>query len=71
MPRALSPAKLPVVALAAALAGLFDVGPAQAAKDTLILAMQLEPPHLDPTAGAASAIRISRMAMCPTPTDLR
>ncbi|MEO3428212.1 ABC transporter substrate-binding protein [Pelagibius sp. CAU 1746] len=29
---------------------------AQAAKDSLVLAMVLEPPHLDPTAGAAAAI---------------
>ncbi len=29
---------------------------AQAAKDTLVLGMPLEPPHLDPTAGAAAAI---------------
>ncbi len=28
----------------------------QAAKDSLVLAMVLEPPHLDPTAGAAAAI---------------
>ncbi|HWK46682.1 MAG TPA: ABC transporter substrate-binding protein [Stellaceae bacterium] len=33
------------------------MGQAQAAKDTLTLGMVLEPPHLDPTAGAASAIR--------------
>ena len=32
-------------------------GPALAAKDTLTLGMVLEPPGLDPTAGAASAIR--------------
>jgi len=38
------------LALSAAAAG------AQA-KDTLSLGMVLEPPHLDPTAGAASAIR--------------
>jgi peptide/nickel transport system substrate-binding protein len=30
---------------------------AWAAKDTLVLGMALEPPHLDPTAGAAAAIR--------------
>lgn len=29
---------------------------AQAAKDSLVLGMSLEPPHLDPTAGAAAAI---------------
>ncbi len=45
------------IALAAALA-LAAAGPAaaQAKKDTLTLAMTLEPPGLDPTAGAASAI---------------
>ncbi|NIA68360.1 ABC transporter substrate-binding protein [Pelagibius litoralis] len=32
------------------------VTPALAAKDSLTLAMPLEPPHLDPTAGAAAAI---------------
>ncbi len=31
-------------------------GQAQAKKDSLVLAMALEPPGLDPTAGAASAI---------------
>ncbi|MEM7464358.1 MAG: ABC transporter substrate-binding protein, partial [Pseudomonadota bacterium] len=30
--------------------------PAFAAKDTIVLGMPLEPPHLDPTAGAAAAI---------------
>lgn len=30
--------------------------PAFAAKDTLVMGMSLEPPHLDPTAGAAAAI---------------
>jgi peptide/nickel transport system substrate-binding protein len=30
---------------------------AQAPRDALVLGMQLEPPHLDPTAGAAGAIR--------------
>src|SRR5260221_5279431 len=30
---------------------------AQAPRDRLVLGMQLEPPHLDPTAGAAGAIR--------------
>ncbi len=30
---------------------------AQAPRDNLVLGMQLEPPHLDPTAGAAGAIR--------------
>jgi peptide/nickel transport system substrate-binding protein len=45
------------VIVAAAIAGLAGVAaPAQAAKDTLVLGMVLEPPHLDPTAGAAAAI---------------
>ena len=43
--------------IAAAIAGLAGLAaPAQAAKDTLVLGMVLEPPHLDPTAGAAAAI---------------
>ena len=44
--------------LAAALAGtlLAGIGAAQA-KDSVTVGMQLEPPGLDPTAGAASAIR--------------
>lgn len=41
-------------AFAASLAAA--VAPARAADDRLILAMALEPPHLDPTAGAAGAI---------------
>lgn len=44
----------------AALAGLAALGmalPAAAQKTTLSLGMVLEPPHLDPTAGAAAAIR--------------
>ncbi len=48
------------VALAAGLAfGLAApalIAPALAAKDSLTLGMVLEPPHLDPTAGAAAAI---------------
>jgi peptide/nickel transport system substrate-binding protein len=36
---------------------LMAAGPALAAKDSLSLGMVLEPPHLDPTAGAAAAIR--------------
>ncbi len=50
---------LPSTLLCAALcAALFAAGPAQAQarKDTLVMAMTLEPPGLDPTAGAASAI---------------
>ena len=42
--------------LAAALAATLLGGVAQA-KDTLTLAMPLEPPILDPTAGAAAAIK--------------
>ncbi|MCP5367353.1 MAG: ABC transporter substrate-binding protein [Hyphomicrobiales bacterium] len=42
------------LAAAAALATL--AAQAEAAKDTITLGMQLEPPHLDPTAGAAAAI---------------
>jgi peptide/nickel transport system substrate-binding protein len=42
--------------LAAALGATLLAGAAQA-KDTLTVGMVLEPPHLDPTAGAASAIR--------------
>ncbi len=44
--------------LAMATAGVLLAAPgAWAAKDTLTLGMVLEPPHLDPTAGAAAAIR--------------
>ncbi len=43
-------------ALATALGATLPAGAAQA-KDTLTVGMVLEPPHLDPTAGAASAIR--------------
>jgi len=43
--------------VAVAIAGLAGfAAPAQAARDTLVLGMVLEPPHLDPTAGAAAAI---------------
>ncbi len=45
---------LAVVALAASVAA--PAALAQAKKDTAVLAMSLEPPGLDPTAGAASAI---------------
>jgi peptide/nickel transport system substrate-binding protein len=41
----------------AGLAALLASGTAQAAKDSLVLGMVLEPPVLDPTAGAAAAIR--------------
>ncbi len=36
--------------------GALAVPPAQAAESDLVLGMALEPPHLDPTAGAAAAI---------------
>ncbi len=42
--------------LAVVFAGM-ALSPAWAAKDSLVLGMVLEPPHLDPTAGAAAAIR--------------
>ena len=43
--------------LAAAMMAVVPLaGHAQAKKDSLVLAMALEPPGLDPTAGAASAI---------------
>ena len=43
--------------LAALLAGLaFLASGAQAARDSIVLGMQLEPPHLNPTGGAAAAI---------------
>jgi peptide/nickel transport system substrate-binding protein len=46
-----------IVALAAGLAaGLSAAGPAVAQRTDITLGMQLEPPHLDPTAGAAAAI---------------
>ena len=57
MARVIKAGRVGAVAIAAALASLMHAGTAQAAKDTLILAMTLEPPHMDPTAGAASAIR--------------
>jgi len=39
-----------------ALLGALVAGPALAARDDMIMGMVLEPPHLDPTAGAAAAI---------------
>ncbi len=45
---------LVIAAAIAALTGL--TMPAHAAKDTLVIGMVLEPPHLDPTGGAAAAI---------------
>jgi peptide/nickel transport system substrate-binding protein len=44
-------------AVGALVCGVLFLGPAYAAKDTLVVGMVLEPPHLDPTAGAAGAIR--------------
>ncbi len=49
-------ALLPAAAAALLASGLPIAGLAQSKKDTLVLAMALEPPGLDPTAGAASAI---------------
>jgi peptide/nickel transport system substrate-binding protein len=49
-------ALLPAAAAALLAAGLPIAGLAQSKKDTMVLAMALEPPGLDPTAGAASAI---------------
>ena len=48
----------PALAVAALLAWALQAAPAlaQPKKDTVVLAMTLEPPGLDPTAGAASAI---------------
>lgn len=48
----MSPAK----AIAALLLSSVLAGPAFAARTDLVLGMPLEPPHLDPTAGAAAAI---------------
>lgn len=45
-----------LLAAIGACAGLAVATPAVAAKDTLVMGQQLEPPHLDPTAGAAAAI---------------
>ncbi len=42
--------------LAAAFAVVLASGTALAAKDSAVIGMTLEPPHLDPTAGAAAAI---------------
>jgi peptide/nickel transport system substrate-binding protein len=45
-----------LTAVAAAALTAMAGTPALAAKDTVVLGMVLEPPHLDPTAGAAAAI---------------
>jgi peptide/nickel transport system substrate-binding protein len=44
------------ITMAACLAAAVPTAQAQSKKDTLVMAMTLEPPGLDPTAGAASAI---------------
>ncbi|MEQ8967925.1 MAG: ABC transporter substrate-binding protein [Azospirillaceae bacterium] len=44
------------LATGALAAGLLAAAGQAAAKDTLVIGMPLEPPHLDPTAGAAAAI---------------
>lgn len=48
--------RLSLLALAGALALVAGLGAAQAQRNDIIVAMQLEPPHLDPTSGAAGAI---------------
>ncbi len=48
--------RLTSLAMAAALALAAGSGAAQAQQNDITVAMQLEPPHLDPTAGAAGAI---------------
>lgn len=48
--------RLTSLAMAAALALAVGSGAAQAQQNDITVAMQLEPPHLDPTAGAAGAI---------------
>ena len=53
--RTKNPATLSIVA-ACCLAGALISGTVYAAKMDLVLGMQLEPPNLDPTAGAAAAI---------------
>jgi peptide/nickel transport system substrate-binding protein len=52
----MKPNLIHLTACAVAAGGLAFAAPALAAKDTLVLGMSLEPPHLDPTAGAAAAI---------------
>jgi peptide/nickel transport system substrate-binding protein len=47
---------LQITALAACAGFAFGAPQTHAAKETIILGMALEPPHLDPTAGAAAAI---------------
>ncbi|MFV2093158.1 MAG: ABC transporter substrate-binding protein, partial [Hyphomicrobiales bacterium] len=53
---AISRVALGATVLALSLAAAFNPSPAQAAKTSLNMGMVLEPPHLDPTAGAAAAI---------------
>lgn len=57
MPFRSFPGSVSARALVAALGAVLCAAPALAAKDSLVLGMALEPPVLDPTAGAASAIR--------------
>ena len=57
---------------AATLTGLVPAAWAQSKKDTLVLAMTLEPPGLDPTAGAASAIaEVAQYNVLETLTKIR
>ncbi len=44
------------LAMASVFALMAGIGAAQAAQDDITVAMQLEPPHLDPTSAAAQAI---------------
>ena len=44
------------LALAASVAFVAGLGAAQAQQTDITVAMQLEPPHLDPTSAAAGAI---------------
>lgn len=48
--------KIPRTLAVAGLAALASLGTAEAAKTTITIGMQLEPPNLDPTGGAAAAI---------------
>ena len=43
--------------VAAAVLALATAAPAFAARTDLVIGIPLEPPHLDPTAGAAAAIK--------------
>lgn len=48
--------KLKILAAALCMSAAIIASPSFAAKDTITLGIALEPPHLDPTAGAAAAI---------------